>query len=177
MHAPIGLLYGTVALAPHTPEWERLFAVEAARLRAALAPWECVVEHVGSTAVPGLAAKPIIDIAIGVPAGTSPEAIIAPLVALGYDYRGDAGDGGGRVLVREAGPQIRTHHLHVVALGADQWDRYLAFRDLLRLNSEARETYLREKLALAALHAGDRRAYTARKAEVIARLLDDERRA
>lgn len=177
MHAPIGLLYGTVALAPHTPEWERLFAVEAARLRAAVAPWECVVEHVGSTAVPDLAAKPIVDIAVGVPAGTSPEAVVGPLVALGYDDRGDAGADGGRVLVREAAPRVRTHHVHVVALGGDQWDRYLAFRDLLRGNSEARETYLREKEALAALHAGDRRAYTAGKAEVIARLLVDDRRA
>jgi GrpB-like predicted nucleotidyltransferase (UPF0157 family) len=177
MPAPIGLLYGTVALAPHTREWERLFALEAARLSAALADWECVVEHVGSTAVADLSAKPIIDIAVGVPVGTSPEAVVPALVALGYDYRGDAGRGGGRVLVREAAPRVRTHHLHVVLLGGDQWDRYLAFRDLLRVKSDARETYRREKEALALLHAGDRRAYTAGKAEVIARLLGEERRA
>ena len=77
--------------------------------------------------------------------------------------------------LRGAGIEVWFDQSELV--GGDQWDRYLAFRDLLRGNSEARETYLRDKEALAALHAGDRRAYTAGKAEVIARLLVDDRRA
>lgn len=176
MAATLGLRRGTVDLAPHSAEWRRLFAAESARLRAALAPWACAVEHVGSTAVPGLAAKPILDIAVGLPDASPPGAVVAALEALGYEYRGDAGEAGGHVLVLEAAPQVRTHHLHVVALGGAQWADYLALRDLLRASPDAREEYERAKRTLAALHAGDRAAYTAGKAEVIGRLLVRARR-
>jgi GrpB-like predicted nucleotidyltransferase (UPF0157 family) len=85
----LGLQYGTVALVDHDPAWAREFASERRLLAEALAGAPCEIEHVGSTAVAGLIAKPILDIAIGV--ADAPQACIARLEALGYLYRGDAG--------------------------------------------------------------------------------------
>ena len=175
MRAALGLLYGTVELRPHTVEWARLFAAEAERLApvlaAVLAPRCFRVEHVGSTAVPGLAAKPILDIAVGVSAGVAIEPILSALATAGYHYRGDAGQAGGHVLVRESAPLMRTHHLHVVDLGGAAWQAYLTFRDRLRTDADARQAYLEAKHALATRHREDRRAYTAGKSAIITALL------
>jgi GrpB-like predicted nucleotidyltransferase (UPF0157 family) len=175
MNATLGLLYGKVELVPYTSEWALLFVQEAARLREVLSPWPCQIEHVGSTAVPGLVAKPILDIAIGVPVAVTVNRVIAAIESLGYEYRGDAGASGGHILVRESRPRVRTHHLHVVALGDDQWTAYLALRDLLRANPDARDAYVRAKRALASVHDSDRTAYSAGKAEVIRELLSQVR--
>src|SRR5687767_7802510 len=113
----LGLLYGTVELAPYSPEWPRLFEIEARRLRKAFAHLDYEIEHVGSTAVPGLSAKPIIDIAIGVRGLEATEHVIKVLEELGYIYRGDGGaESGGHILVLQSAPLIRTHHVHVVEL-------------------------------------------------------------
>lgn len=167
----LGLRYGTVRLAPHAAAWARAFAVERARLEAALSPWACVIEHVGSTAIPGLPAKPILDIAVAFPPARPVRPLIAAITRLHYQYRGDFGSNGGHLFVRESRPFVRTHHLHLVARDDPQWLTYLVFRELLRHSPAARRTYLREKRALAGRYAHDRKAYTAGKEDVIRRLL------
>jgi GrpB-like predicted nucleotidyltransferase (UPF0157 family) len=167
----LGLKYGTVALAHYDPDWAKAFGAEAARLRQVPLLAACAVEHVGSTAVPGLSAKPILDIAIGCPERLRVADVIMALESIGYQYRGDAGTAGGHVLVRETTPGVRTHHVHIVELDGDQWRTYLRLRDWLRVNAEARATYDRVKQELAANHQDDRRAYTTGKAQLIAALL------
>jgi GrpB-like predicted nucleotidyltransferase (UPF0157 family) len=171
----LGLFRETVDLAPYSSEWPREFDSEATRLSSALASLSCAIEHIGSTAVPGLAAKPILDIAVGAPPAAPFDEIRLSLERLGYEYRGDAKDEGGHVFVRETQPRLRTHHLHVVAYEGSQWKAYLSFRDWLRHNASARTAYQAAKQALASEHQHDRRAYTAAKAGIIASLLVDAR--
>jgi len=172
----LGLRYGTVHVVPYRPEWAQAFLEERGRLHDVLQGVACQIEHVGSTAVPGLAAKPILDIAVGIPHPIPLDAIIAALARIGYEYRCDAGDEGGHVFVRESAPLIRTHHIHVVELGGPQWQAYLELRDFLRWSDEARDSYIAEKLALADRHGEDRKAYTEAKDTILRHLLAEARR-
>jgi GrpB-like predicted nucleotidyltransferase (UPF0157 family) len=128
----LGLTYGQIRLLPSDPGWPRAFQRLAAELRATLGQVAVAVEHVGSTAVPGLPAKPILDVAIGLAPGADPDRVITALRPLGYQFRGDKGDEGGLLLVLKDRPAHRTAHLHLVHHGDVQWRRYLALRDRLR---------------------------------------------
>jgi len=172
----LGLRYDTVQIVPYRPEWKRAFSEERERLIDALFEIPCEIEHVGSTAVPGLSAKPILDIAIAVaPGGETSRALLA-LQTIGYEYRVDAGAEGGHVLVRGPAPLVRTHHIHVVAPDDPQWESYLLFRDLLRQDKSARASYSAEKTVLGRRHRQDRDGYTAAKTEIVQRLLAKARR-
>jgi GrpB-like predicted nucleotidyltransferase (UPF0157 family) len=173
----LGLTYGQVRLLPSDPGWPQAFQRLAAELRATLGQLAVAVEHVGSTAVPGLAAKPILDVAIGLAPGADPDRVITALRPLGYQFRGDKGDEGGLLLVLEDRPAHRIAHLHLVRHGDVQWRRYLALRDRLRADPAARAAYARLKGRLAGQFAGDRRAYTAAKAAFIVELLSEDGRA
>jgi len=135
---------------------------------------DCVVavEHMGSTSVPELLAKPIIDLAIGVEAGTVVEQLIEPMHDMGWIYRGDAGHDGGWVFVLEDEPRHRVAHAHGVEYDGIDWKRYLALRSLLRESAEARLAYEDAKLALVKDHESDPRAYTAGKSDTLVRLLE-----
>jgi GrpB-like predicted nucleotidyltransferase (UPF0157 family) len=172
--ATLGLRYGQVRLAASDPRWPRAFQRLAAELRAALGEQAVAIEHVGSTAVPGLAAKPILDVAVALAAGTDPGRVIATLERLGFQDRGDKGAEGGHLLVLEDRPAHRVAHLHLVGHGDPQWRRYLTVRDRLRTDPDARAAYARLKGRLAARFSDDRRAYTAAKAAFITRLLADD---
>ena len=128
----LGLRYGTVELVPHRSEWARAFTEERARLSEALGLLSCEIEHVGSTAVPGLDAKPILDIAVGLSPASVPADAISAIRDISYEYRGDAGEEGGHILVRGPEPLYRTHHVHVVDLGSPAWESYIVLRDFLR---------------------------------------------
>jgi GrpB-like predicted nucleotidyltransferase (UPF0157 family) len=168
--AVLGLTYGKVRVVDGHPGWPGAFQGVAANLRLALGSLASAVEHVGSTAVPGLAAKPILDIAIGLAPGVDAARIIAILEPLGWIYRGDKGDAG-LLLVLEDRPAHRVAHAHVVRYCGTSWQRYLAFRDRLRSDPGARDAYAQLKRGLAELFADDRRAYTAAKDSFIAGLL------
>jgi GrpB-like predicted nucleotidyltransferase (UPF0157 family) len=167
----LGLKYGTAEVVPYDPAWADDFRRDQTRLEAVLARHACSIEHVGSTAVPGLSAKPILDIAIGVAAETDVAEVVANIEKLGYVYRGDAGVEGGHVLVLEVEPLVRTHHVHVVGQATPAWRDYLALRDLLIRDPVARRTCASAKSDLARRFPLDRKAYTRAKRGVVERLL------
>ena len=132
------------------------------------------VEHIGSTAVPGVLAKPIVDLALAVRADTTVDDVALAMSPLGWIYRGDAGKNGGWVFVLEDAPWRRVAHTHGVAFGGTEWVRYIQFRDLLRRSATARRTYEETKQRLARKHPDGRRLYTAGKAPTVEALLAEE---
>ena len=127
----------------------------------------------GSTAVPGLPAKPIVDLAARLAHDAAIEAVIPRAEALGYIYRGDGADQGGHLFVLEREPDVRVVHLHVVRWDDPQWSRYLAFRDGLRRRPDLCARYAVLKLALAATYRDSRKTYTESKHDFIGGLLAD----
>lgn len=163
-----------IELLPHDPAWPQQFAAERPRLLQALGGWATdlgtvfALEHVGSTSVPGLWAKPCIDIAAGVhPFPLTPPQIQA-LEALGYEYLGEHGLVG-RAYLRRG----HRFHLHVYEAGDWRLDEHQVFRDYLRASAGARERYQSLKLELARRFPQDRAAYTQAKAKLIGQLLHE----
>ena len=167
----IGLRRHTVQVVEHDPEWASLFEEEAAAICRAGGPLVLDVQHVGSTAVPGLPAKPILDIAVAVRSSGDIPGLVRRLTAVGYIDRGDGGRDGGYLLVRDSEPEVRTAHVHVVERADPQWHHYVVFRDALRRDSAIRERYGELKQRLAAAYANDRERYTSGKSEFIRRVL------
>lgn len=131
-----------VELAVYRADWPELFEAEAAVIRRALEDWAIAIEHIGSTAVVGLDAKPIIDIQIGIPADTDTVRISRALVGLGYEAMGEAGVPG-RLYFRKRRP--RAYNVHVVQLDGQHWKTNLAVRDYLRANKTAAQEYAAAK--------------------------------
>lgn len=129
------------------------------------------VEVIGSSSVLGLLAKPIIDLAAGLPADQPLAPVVERLETDGWIYRGDAGADGGHVFVLESRPRCRVAHPHVVGYDGDSWRNYLRFRDLLRRSPDARQRYEAVKMALVEQGIIDRKAYTHGKTEVVTSLL------
>ncbi|MEU9741176.1 GrpB family protein [Micromonospora chersina] len=162
----------------YDPSWPERYAEEAELLTRALAGSLLAVEHVGSTAVPGLAAKPVIDILAAVQDFNEFPALVERLQKIGYTYtpESEADDPSRRVFRK--GPEdltrLRTHHLHVTEQGSDYWRRLVAFRDHLRANPEDAASYVTLKRELAARHAADPGRYTRDKRDFVREI---ERRA
>ena len=166
----IGLKKGTVRLTRYSGVWKRRFAQEQKRLETALGHHRYTLEHIGSTAVPGLDAKPIIDMALQIPSLKRLPLWIGKLVEAGYTYLGEYGLPGRHFFTRGAPV---THHLHLVARDCEQWSRWLLFRDYLRARPAEAARYNAFKRALAKTFANNRDAYTKAKTPFINRLLDD----
>ena len=132
-----------VEVVEYDPGWPRAFEEERTRVAHALDDFMVAVEHVGSTAVPGLAAKPVIDILAGLRTLDLPPERISAMEELGYEYRGEYGIPG-RLFFRKGGV-ARTHHVHAVEHGGEQWRRHLAFRDYLRAHPSEVAAYARAK--------------------------------
>ena len=154
-----------VVIVEYDALWPKMFAEEQARLLYALNGLDISVEHVGSTSVPLLASKPIIDIMVVVPDAPTGEKTIIPLTVLGYDYRGELGIPG-RLYFAKGGPP-RSHHLHMYPYGHPETVRLLLFRDYLRANPNAVQKYAELKRALADKFRDDREAYTEAKSTYI----------
>lgn len=159
-----GLAHGAVRLAEWTPRWSELFAEEAARLHEALGELAIAVEHYGSTSVPSLLAKPILDILVGASDISDATAYISALTPLGYDYAAHAGVPDHLVFGRGT---ERTHLVHIVRHGGPAWQRAIAFRDALRADPELRDAYAELKLELARDYTRNRSGYTAAKSNFI----------
>jgi GrpB-like predicted nucleotidyltransferase (UPF0157 family) len=160
-----------IEIVPYDPSWPLLFQAEAMVLRQALGTWLVgPIEHIGSTAVSGLAAKPVIDIMAGV--HSLDESRRAPEAAaeVGYCYAPY------QVELEhwfcKPSPAFRTHHLHLVPVGSPQWIRPLAFRNYLRADAGIATEYGALKLRLAQEHHLDRDAYTRAKRPFIDRITE-----
>jgi GrpB-like predicted nucleotidyltransferase (UPF0157 family) len=171
-----------VAVVDYDPAWPARFEEEAARLRALL-PEGAIgrIEHMGSTAVPGLAAKPIVDMLVEVDDLERVRREIAPVLErAGYTFLwrpsapGDA-DIAYAWFIRRDDDGVRTHHVHFLEPGAKAWDR-LTFRDWLRARPEVAEAYGALKRRAAQEHPEDRRAYAAAKGKFIREALAKARR-
>ncbi len=171
-----------VHLKEYDSRWPEAFGAEKQRLAPVLAPYALSVEHVGSTSVPGLAAKPTVDILVGIHRLSDAPRCIERMKALGYEY----------------GPQFEKQiperryfkrmaqgapdaedlvHVHMVEVGSAFWERHLLFRDHLRANPEAAREYEALKRDLALKHGEDRDAYTEGKSAFVRRIERAERDA
>jgi GrpB-like predicted nucleotidyltransferase (UPF0157 family) len=159
---------GTIDLVESDPNWPVLFAREAVRVRGALGPAVVQLEHVGSTSVPGLVAKPIIDILLVVRDSSDERSYVPALTGVGY-----------RLVIREPdwlehrllkGPDTDIN-LHVFTAGSDEVDRMLRFRDRIRADAGDRELYARTKRTLAKQHWRHVQHYAQAKSEVVEEIL------
>lgn len=162
-----------VRLVDYDPDWPCRFERERTALAAAIGTWITGgVHHVGSTAVPGLAAKPIIDILVGVRDLEGSRACLESLAELGYLYAPYMA--AEMHWLCKPHPSRRTHHLHLVPTGSERYRAELAFRDRLRADGELAAEYLALKRDLARRFENDREAYTAAKSEFVRRALVSE---
>jgi GrpB-like predicted nucleotidyltransferase (UPF0157 family) len=150
-----------LVIADYDPVWPKIYGEHEARVRAALGASALQIEHIGSTSVPGLAAKPIIDILVTVDDITAEEDYLDPLLAVGYLLR-----------VREPGHRMLRSvnldvHVHVLQTGDHVADDHLLLRDHLRHNEADRDAYERTKRSLAAMNWTDMNAYANAKTPVI----------
>ncbi len=164
-----------VVIVDHDPRWCEASDVAASDLSDALRPWVVDVEHIGSTAVAGLAAKPIIDIQVGVVTLEASAEIVAAVEALGYvyvpEYERELPDR--RYFRRTSPTRVTTHHLHLVErTDLEWWDRHIRFRDWLRAHPDDRDRYAALKHSLATAHRNDRASYTEAKSAFIAGVLE-----
>jgi GrpB-like predicted nucleotidyltransferase (UPF0157 family) len=166
----LGVADGRVWLADHSPEWSSRFAVLRAQLLDLIGDLVGEIEHVGSTAVDGLVAKPMLDVAIGIRDPGKIEEAVERLTRGGFPYRGDFGEEGG-VIMFEGPPEARTAVIHVVEYSSRQWNNYLTFRDALNGDPELRDRYGNLKVELAGKYPGDRIGYLAGKNELIEEIL------
>ena len=171
----LGLESGMVRVVEYDPTWPDLFTKEAERVRAVVdaADLPLTLEHSGSTSVPGLAAKPIIDILAGYPEGALIHNYIEALQAAGYTYRGEQGIPG-REFFRRGDP--RSYHVHMVLIGSPFWNDHLLFRDRLRADASLRDAYAALKLDLAKRYPRDREAYIDAKGPFVAGVLASARK-
>jgi GrpB-like predicted nucleotidyltransferase (UPF0157 family) len=170
----LGLSRGEIRLVAHQPGWGAAFTNEKEQLARILKPPALMIEHVGSTAVRGLAAKPILDIAVAVSSLEDTHAWPDLLRGLDYTFFGDR-EGWGEHFYAKGPDQNRTIYLHVVPIGNSRWSDYLVFRDALRARTELRQEYENLKQRLLAQHGDDRPAYTDAKAALIRRVLDERK--
>ena len=170
----LGLNRGTVSLSPHREEWHELFANEKTLILDGIDEHVVAIEHVGSTPICGIVAKPILDVMVGIPTFKDGEKCVQALEQLGYEYKGENG-----VPFRHFfGKGIpRTHHLHMVAVDGDFWKNHLVFRDHLRHNNSAAQEYNDLKLSLAHRFPNDREAYTNGKETFVKRILGEASRS
>jgi GrpB-like predicted nucleotidyltransferase (UPF0157 family) len=174
-----------ILIADYDPVWPRLFEDERQRLHAAVGEWAIAIEHVGSTAVPGLAAKPIIDIGVALRSFEDALKCITPLFELGYQCLGEYGIPG-RIFFRKltdaplAGQThsgvARTHHVHMYQQDHYEFVQQILFRDYIRSHPEVAREYERLKHRLAEEHS-DMNEYAMAKSDFVQDILAKARKS
>ena len=162
----IGLKRGIVKLLPYNPNWQVAFEREKKFLKKELDGLILEIQHIGSTAIPGIVAKPIIDMLIAVNSLSDVSKIRSKLEEVGYEYRENGSDDIQILFVK--GPEgKRTYYLHITELGSLEWQNSIGFRDYLRKNTERAKQYSNLKMELASKYSEDRAKYTAGKAAFV----------
>ncbi len=155
---------------PHDERWAQDFSDIASEIRQALGELALGIEHVGSTAVPGLSAKPIIDIDVVIRNYSVFGAVKLALKAIGYRHEGDLGIVGREAFAYDGKPHLQKHHLYVCPQNSPELKRHLAFRDYLRAHPDAAREYSRVKEEGASLHPYDIEGYIEHKSGFIGRI-------
>lgn len=166
----LGLRRTDVRLLEYDSEWERIFQAERARLAEVLGERAAAIEHIGSTSIPGLKAKPILDIAVGLWTMEDAAVLVRPLEELGYVYRPKSGTPE-RLFFAKGPEERRTHYLHCEVYGSASWRGQLLFRDRLIQNPQLRQAYQALKEQFAAQYPDDRQRYTQGKESFIQQVL------
>ena len=153
-----------VELAAHDPAWAGRAGAEIERLRSALGDVVVAAHHIGSTAVPGIMAKPTVDLMLVVRSLAAIDGCEMTVRGLGYNWRGEFGIPGRRFCSLDDANGRRVLHAHFYAAGNSEIEANLAFRDYMRSHADEARAYQREKIRAATLHPDDRTAYTNEKA-------------
>jgi GrpB-like predicted nucleotidyltransferase (UPF0157 family) len=159
-----------LVIVDYDTRWPKIYEIERARILKAIGSKVVSIEHVGSTAVPGLGAKPTIDILVGVRSLSDAEECIEPLRKIGYEYVPEyEAEIAERRYFRKGPSEVpnRHFHLHMVERISNFWQRHILFRDYLRTHPETAQQYYRLKKELAAKHGSNREAYTEAKTSFI----------
>ena len=160
----IGLEKGIVRLAQYSPEWKTLYEKEERLLKDLIGEYVIDIQHIGSTSIPDMIAKPIIDIGIAIKDFEEGQRLVKPVESLGYEYKGENGIPGRHYFVKG---NPTTHHLHIVEIDSEEWKKNITFRDALRKNENLAKEYAELKLNLAEKFKYDRVAYTDGKTDFV----------
>lgn len=160
---------GQVIIVDYNPQWPQMYEQEKARIQDVIGEYLIDIQHVGSTSIAGLSAKPIIDIMAVVRDISLVEQCVKSLEALDYFYQGEGGIPGRHFFRKpiDKSHTARTHHIHMVDKGHEQWAMYQLFREYMLLHPESVRQYDILKRELAIKHGSDRAVYTAAKAPFI----------
>ena len=167
----LGLKRGNVQLVEHQEEWHELATEAIVKIKEILCDVAIDIQHVGSTAICGIHAKPIIDIAVGVKKVDDVKSYINALKHAGIVYRKQDVEGQILFVMGDFANDFRTHHIHVVEWNSVEWNHYINFRDYLNAFSEKAKVYDALKCSLAERFSVNRGNYTSGKNELINRLL------
>lgn len=159
-----------VNVAEYNPQWAADFAAIAVEIREALGNLALTVHHVGSTAVPGMAAKPIIDLDVEIAGYDAFPAVAEKLAEIGYIHEGNLGIPKREAFRYEGKPHLRKHHLYVCPSDSPELHRHLTFRNYLRSHPDAVSDYSRVKLEAAALYPNDIDGYIRHKSPCIEKI-------
>lgn len=166
---------GTVYLEPHQSEWERAAEETIRTLKSILGSIAVDIQHIGSTSIRTISAKPIIDIAVDVNDFDDILSMREELRQNGIIYRFEERPKQRLFVMGDFEKDTRSHHIHVVIYGSDEWNNYINFRDYLNSNIKAAREYEAVKFRLAEQYPDDRIAYTDGKQKVIDKLLAEAR--
>lgn len=166
----LGLDKDKVVIVPYSSEWITEFEKEKKRLETLLKGRILAIEHIGSTSIPELCAKPILDIAVAVQTKDVLYDLIPILSKNGYDVK-DSIEDKGEILARKGSPECRTHYIHIEVMGSACWRNQILFRDYLLTHSKSAEQYERLKKEIAEKYKDERKKYTAAKNDFIQDIL------
>ncbi|MER9305483.1 GrpB family protein [Mesorhizobium sp. M0496] len=167
-------MFNPVIIVPYDPAWPDVFAHIRDEIAPALGTTALAIEHIGSTAVVGLAAKPIIDMDVVIPTEADLSVAIGKLSKIGYAYDGERGIDGRHAFTQPI--SLPAHHLYVCAAANQELGRHIAFRDYLRANPDEARTYGLLKTRLADRFGSDREGYSNAKTAFIAEALSKQSR-
>ncbi|HEY0122688.1 MAG TPA: GrpB family protein [Rhizobium sp.] len=159
----LGVRNKSVTLAEPNAKWQKAYVLEEAAIRRVLGDLAVDIQHIGSTSIPSIKAKPIIDIAVGVKRFNDGLSCIMPMEKIGYDYAGNQIVPDDHIFGRGIKGETRTHLVHIVEYGGINWNRWILFRDRLRASPDLAQAYEMLKIDLAGKYAENRAAYTEAK--------------
>ena len=170
---PLGLKRESVKLESHDKHWDNIAGQTIKILKSILGDDAIDIQHIGSTAIPAIKAKPIIDIVVGVTDFAKIMSYNEQLQQEGIFYRGSDVDGQLLYVMGDMEKDIRTHHIHIVKWNGTEWKNYIYFRDYLNANEDIALQYQKLKEELEGKYADDRAAYTKGKRNMIDMILNN----